>query len=94
MKLRWSPSAERNADLIWEYIAQDNVDAADNLRQAMHSAAERLCDYPLMGRHGRAAKTRELVVAGTPYILIYRVHHSEIEIARVVHGAQDWPPKG
>jgi toxin ParE1/3/4 len=94
MKLRWSPTAERNADLIWDYIAQDNIDAADSVRQTIHSAAERLCDYPRMGRSGRAAKTRELAVAGTPYIIIYRIFRSEIEIVRVMHGAQDWPPKG
>ena len=40
-----------------------------------------------------AANTRELVVAGTPYIVIYRVGRERIDILRVVHGAQRWPPR-
>ncbi len=34
---------------------------------------------------------RELVFAPLPYIAIYRVSDEVIEIARVFHGAQDWP---
>jgi plasmid stabilization system protein ParE len=33
------------------------------------------------------------VVAGTPYIVIYRVGRERIDILRVVHGAQRWPPR-
>ena len=91
MKLRWSPTAERNADAIWDYIAQDNIDAADRIRGLLDAAAERLVDFPRMGRNGRAAKTRELVVAGTSYILVYRVSRDYVEITRVLHGAQDYP---
>ena len=94
MKVVWSPTAERNADAIWEYIAQDDIDAADRIRAALDAAAERLAIHPRMGRSGRARKTRELIVAGTPYLLIYRVSPKKVEIARVLHGRQDWPPKG
>jgi toxin ParE1/3/4 len=84
MKLVWSPTGERNLDLIWEFIAQDNLNAADRIRK-MH---------PRMGRSGRARGTRELIVSGTPYLLIYRVSETEVEIARVLHGAQEWPRRG
>lgn len=94
MKVLWSPTAERNADAIWEYIAQDDIDAADRIRTALDAAAERLGIHPRLGKSGRARKTRELVVAGTPYLLIYRVSPKKVEIARVLHGRQDWPPKG
>jgi toxin ParE1/3/4 len=91
MKIRWSPTAERNSDAIWDYIAQDNIEAADRIRGMLDAAAERLADFPRIGRNGRAAKTRELVVAGTSYILIYRLSREQIEITRVIHGAQDYP---
>lgn len=94
MKLIWSPTAERNAHLIWEYIAQDNLQAADRIRERLDATAEHLEEYPLMGRAGRAKDTRELVVSGTPYLLIYRISGEIVEITRVLHGAQDWPPKG
>jgi toxin ParE1/3/4 len=94
MKVIWSPTADRNADAIWEYISQDDVDAADRILATFHSAASRLEQFPLMGRGGRSRGTRELIIPGTPYILIYRTSRAQIEIARVIHGKQDWPPKG
>jgi len=31
------------------------------------------------------------VIAGLPYVAIYRLKGEVIEIARVLHGAQRWP---
>jgi toxin ParE1/3/4 len=45
----------------------------------------------LMGRAGRIATTRELVVTGTPYVVAYRVTPAGVQVLRVVHGARDWP---
>lgn len=93
MKIIWSPTAERNLDAIWEYIAQDNLDAADRMTERLRTAANVLLTSPMIGREGRLARTRELVVADTPYILIYTPSRGRIDIARVIHGAQDWPPR-
>lgn len=46
-----------------------------------------------MGRAGRVAGTRELVVADTPYIIPYRVRGDAVEILRVFHAARKWPGK-
>jgi toxin ParE1/3/4 len=35
--------------------------------------------------------TRELVIAGLPWIVVYRVTGGTIEVVRVLHGAQQWP---
>jgi len=48
---------------------------------------------PAMGRAGRVAGTRELVVAETPYIIPYRVRGDAVEILRVFHAAREWPEK-
>jgi toxin ParE1/3/4 len=93
VKIIWSPTAERNLDAIWEYIAQDNLDAADRMAERLRSAANILIESPMIGREGRLTSTRELVVADTPYILIYAPSRGRIDIARVIHGAQDWPPR-
>jgi addiction module RelE/StbE family toxin len=89
MRVSWSPTAERNLDAIWEYIAQDNLDAADKMAVRLRSAAGVSSEHPNMGTPGRARQTRELVVAGTAYILVYRPSRSMIDIIRVIHGAQD-----
>ncbi len=41
-----------------------------------------------MGRQGRVANTRELVVLGTPYIVAYVVLPDGVKLLRVLHGAQ------
>ena len=47
--------------------------------------------FPHRGRIGRKAETRELVIPNLPYVAIYRVRGSIVEVIRVLHGAQDWP---
>lgn len=46
------------------------------------------------GRPGRVIGTRALVVTGTPYLLIYRVTATHVDILRVHHGRRQWPPAG
>ena len=43
------------------------------------------------GGLGQIAGTRELVIPGLPYLVIYRVHADQVEILRVFHTARDWP---
>ncbi|WP_018265676.1 type II toxin-antitoxin system RelE/ParE family toxin [Methylosinus sp. LW4] len=42
-------------------------------------------------RRFRIFGTREFVVAGTPYLVPYRVQNEAIHILRVYHGARRWP---
>lgn len=46
----------------------------------------------MLGRAGYLKGTRELVVAYIPYMLIYRLNGKTVEILRVLHCAQKWPP--
>jgi toxin ParE1/3/4 len=91
---KWTPDAIADAADIWDYIASDNEPAADRTIDKIESAAARLDAFPRMGRALRKPKARQLVVAGTPYKLIYRVLLGGVEVLRVLHGARKWPPKG
>jgi toxin ParE1/3/4 len=51
------------------------------------TAVERLIHFPHLGKPGREG-SRELVVAGTHFVVIYRVLGEEIKIGTVLHGAQ------
>lgn len=55
-------------------------------------AAATLGEFPLRGRLGWKEGVRELVVAGTPYIIAYEAAADIVWIDSVRHGAQDWPP--
>ncbi len=52
---------------------------------------ESLAESPDIGRPGRVAGTRELVLTDIPYIVPYRPTTAGIEILTVMHSAQRWP---
>lgn len=93
MRVRWLRTALANLDAEAEYIAEDNPAAAGRTVQRILRAVKLLGKNPAMGRAGRVAGTRELVVVGTPYILPYRVRGEAVEILRVFHTARKWPEK-
>lgn len=93
MRVRWLRTALANLDAEAEYIAEDSPAAAGRVVLRILQAVDLLKKNPAIGRAGRVAGTRELVVAGTPYILPYRVRGEAVEILRVFHGARKWPEK-
>lgn len=56
----------------------------------IRTAADRLAEQPLTGRKGVVPGTREWVVIGLPYIIVYEVHHDreELLVLGIYHGAQ------
>jgi len=50
-------------------------------------------ELPNLGRSGRVAGTREMVVPGTPYVIPYRVQGDRLEVIAVFHGRQKWPTR-
>lgn len=91
MQIRWTKGASLNLEQIEEYIAEDNTLAAIHMVLKIIKAVGMLQEHPGLGRAGRISGTRELVVAGTPYIVPYRVKNGFIEVLRVLHGARQWP---
>jgi plasmid stabilization system protein ParE len=35
--------------------------------------------------------TRELVIPGLPYIIVYEVMDTAVQLHRIYHGARNWP---
>jgi toxin ParE1/3/4 len=93
MRLIWSPESKRNLASIFQYLLLENPVAAVKVLELIESKVDGLQDHPAMGRPGRIAGTRELVIVGTPYIAAYRLEDSppRIEVVAVQHGARRWP---
>jgi toxin ParE1/3/4 len=93
VKLVWLPRARINLDEAIGFIAQDSPRAALDMLDQIERQSGALAAHPMMGRAGRVAGTRELVIARSPFILIYRVRpeFERVEILRLLHGAQEWP---
>jgi len=84
-------TAAADLDEIWEYIAEDNQDAADRV------FAELLAECARIGSDPGIGHAREDLVAGRPmkfwrlykYLIIYRTDRAPTEILAIVHGARD-----
>jgi len=91
----WTPDAISDIRQIWDYIAADSEIAADRTIAKITSAGDRLDILPRIGRPGLVPGTRELVVVRTQYKLIHQLADGDVvEVLRVLHGAQKWPPEG
>ena len=81
--------ARRDYVQIWVHIAEDNIDAADDLVRKFDHALDLLADNPGLGpeRPELAPGMRSFPVG--KYLLFYRPLDKGIELLRVLHGARD-----
>lgn len=92
MRLVWAPQARQDLRHAYDYIARDDPAAAQAVIDRIVSLVEtHLPATPNIGRRGRIEGTRELIVAGTPFIVPYRVKDEAVEVLRVYHAARRWP---
>ena len=91
MEVRWSPEAADDLERIVRYIQRDTPEVARKVGAIIVDAVGALSTFPERGRRGRISGTRELVVSALPWIAVYRVRDEAVEIARIYHGAQNWP---
>ena len=90
-EINWTSLAESEAGEIHRYIAADSSAAADRQLDLVLESIQGLSLFPEKGRAGRVHGTRELVVPGTPYIIVYRLKLTGIQILSILHGARRWP---
>ena len=85
-------AAERDLEAIWEYIAADNVNAADHWIGKLFDAFEALGRAPGLG-HKREDLTSFPVLFWPvgAYLVLYRIRGDGIEIVAVTQGARDIP---
>lgn len=91
MRVRWTRKALKNLVDEAEFISRDNPQAAKKTAIRIQKVIEHLEKNPSLGRPGRVAGTRELIVPGTPYIIPYRVNKKNIEILRLFHTSRKLP---
>jgi len=89
VQIIWSKTAIANLIEIRAYIGMDNPHAASRMAQNLLQAGNALKTLPNRGRPTGLTDVRELVVPGTPYLLVYRVTAEAVQILRVWHGAQE-----
>ncbi|MGI2035738.1 type II toxin-antitoxin system RelE/ParE family toxin [Rhizobium panacihumi] len=76
---------QTRSDLRWmkEYYSSVFPEGARYARLRFLKAENLLRDNPNAGRPGALPGTRELVIAKTPFLILYRLQADRIEILRV-----------
>ena len=91
MKVAWSSEAQQDLLDIFTHIAQSDPFAATRVVDRLEASTDNLAVFPKIGRLGLVRGTRELIVPGLPYILVYLLETDGIEVARVRHAARSLP---
>ncbi|MFO1389418.1 type II toxin-antitoxin system RelE/ParE family toxin [Cellvibrio sp.] len=92
MQIKWTDLAVKDLDSIEAYITKENspIVAIDLVLKIINVTELVLINHPKAGRIGRVKNTRELVIDGIPFLVVYR-QLNEIQVLRVLHDAQQWP---
>ena len=88
VEIVWSPLALARLREIRTYVARDKPEAAARLATRIVSLVEALREHPYLGRVGAEPGIRELVIGGTPYIVLYRVQSGRAIVSTIWHGKQ------
>ena len=92
MRLRFTRQARCDIDAVYEYIAADDPVAAQDVLDQIEKLIDLLPDNPKLGHDGRVVNTRELVVPGLPYFVVYELSEVSIDILSILHSRRRWPP--
>jgi plasmid stabilization system protein ParE len=94
-KYEITPEAVRDLFDIWNFIAQDNPEAADRVEAAIFHSCDFLADRPLAGRERKdltSLPVRIWVVHPYPnYLIVYDPAKKPLQIIRILHAARDIP---
>jgi plasmid stabilization system protein ParE len=86
-----TPQARYDLLSIWEFIARDNVEAAERLTTRFEKAFQLLAQFPRKGHKRVDVRSNEPVLFWPvdSYVIVYRPEPRPIAIMRVLHGARD-----
>lgn len=84
-----SPQAEIDLTAIWDYIAADNLRAADTLLDRIDAIFDMLAETPFAGSERSELRTGLRSFPVGNYLIFYVPTPDGVEVVRVMHGRQD-----
>lgn len=83
------PEAYADLDEIWEYIAEDSLDAADRVREEIFYAIRSLVTFPRLGHKRADLTTRPLLFhVVREYVIAYSAE-KPLAVIAVLHGRRN-----
>ena len=88
-RLDWTRAAERNlADIEAYYLTKASERISDAAVDAIYYQVEKIHARPLLYRKGSVPGLHESVMRRFPFIIIYRVRPTVIQVLRILHQRQ------
>src|SRR5690242_6411404 len=85
-----SRRAKVDVQQIWNHIADENIDAADKVKDELRSAMRKLAEMPGLGhRRSDILNPQYRFWSVFSYLIAYLPDTRPLQIVRVVHGARD-----
>ena len=85
-----TPRARQDLNDIWDYIANDNIEAADRVLDALDNAMLKLAKNPGIGhRRDELTDQRHRFLLVYSYLIVYRHETKPLQIVRILHAARD-----
>jgi plasmid stabilization system protein ParE len=84
------PDAVKDLEEIWEYIAADNLDAADRLREEIFDAIQSLVPFPSVGHSRLDLTSRPLrFQVVRDYVIAYAADEKPLAVIAILHGRRN-----
>ena len=84
------PLAEQDLLDIWEFIAEDSLDRADEFLDRLEGKLQTLALNSGMGRRREELLTGLRSFPSDNYIVFYREIEGGIDVIRILHGSRDF----
>jgi len=92
LRVNFTPQASDDLAAIRDWIAQDDLGAADRVVARIVQTAMMFGQFPMLGRNGAVEGTREFSVVGLPYLIVYHIaSEAEIDVLTVLHTRRRYP---
>ena len=89
-KFRLTAEAAGDITEIFDYIAEDSIDAAQRVRAEVYDAMRKLARSPGLGHKRPDLTNRELLFWTVySYLVIYQPNTKPVNIIAVLHGSRD-----
>ncbi len=87
-----SPLAAQDLNDLWEFIARNNLDAADRILEEIYEAMQHLVRMPLLGHVREDLADRSHRFWPVPaFLIVYHPDTSPLESVRILRGSRDIP---
>jgi toxin ParE1/3/4 len=91
MKLRYTETALREIEHIFQYLLERNPAVAKAVAIRLREIAALLEAYPSLGRESDEPGVRIASLVRYPFLIFYTISADEIVVLNVRHASRAWP---